>query len=180
MSNQTYSFKDLIAAADLPERTVRYYMQHVLGPNQGTKGSRASYPKLTLDKLRFIKMLKEGPLQLSLSSIRQVLEATPDQSISDVADGLEPLEIGVVNSADEVRAASAKAAKDGVHKQVVTVPVNEAGMREPELQYEANEWESIPITEDCEIRVRGAMKGQGNAKLNALATFLRAMLKEEK
>src|SRR5689334_6103334 len=78
------TLKELCNAANISERTVRYYIQQgLLPPPQGAgPGSRYSLEHLT--RLALIRRLKAA--LLSLGEIKQLLSGVPTNDLEQVAD----------------------------------------------------------------------------------------------
>lgn len=77
MDTSTYTLSELAGLANLPARTVRYYIQIGLIPRPLSVGRRAHYGRAHLDRLLSIQKWQSAGL--SLERIREVLDA-PDEA----------------------------------------------------------------------------------------------------
>ena len=93
----TYTLGEIEDRTGFERRTVSYYVQQGLLPKVGRRGAKTRYPQLFMDRLMFIRMIREQQDQglignLTLAEIRDILDRTPVEIIADVAAGREPLE----------------------------------------------------------------------------------------
>lgn len=75
----TFSLDELAAAADVPARTVRYYISQGLLPSTGTRGPKTRYEQGHLSRLQLIKRLQRR--HLPLAEIRRQLDALDDEAV---------------------------------------------------------------------------------------------------
>lgn len=95
---RSYTAEELERETKFDRRTIAYYVQEGLLPKVGRRGPRTRYPKLTRDRLLFIGRVREmeaaGELPpVSLSNMREIFNRVPQEEISRVADGQDPLRI---------------------------------------------------------------------------------------
>jgi len=95
---QSFSPEEIEQRSGFDRRTIAYYVQEGLLPRIGRRGPNTRYPKPFLDRLLFIKKLKElqdaGHMYpMSLSEMALLLERLPEQTIAAVASGDEPLDV---------------------------------------------------------------------------------------
>ena len=151
----TYTLGEIEDRTGFERRTVAYYVQQGLLPKVGRRGAKTRYPQLFMDRLMFIRMIREQQDQglignLTLAEIRDILDRTPVETISDVAAGREPLEATDVRVDPDISAPRTEAppAKfrdepsdvvevdlsfvDGAVAAPVEQPEPEAGGQEPE------------------------------------------------
>ena len=93
----TYTLDDIEHLTGFEKRTVAYYVQQGLLPKVGRRGAKTRYPQLFIDRLIFIKMIRErqdrGEIgSLTLKEIRGILDRVPAETVSDVVAGREPLD----------------------------------------------------------------------------------------
>lgn len=93
----TYTLDDIERLTGFEKRTVAYYVQQRLLPKVGRRGAKTRYPQLFVDRLLFIKMIRErqdrGEIgNLTLAEIREILDRVPVETIADVVAGREPME----------------------------------------------------------------------------------------
>jgi len=89
---QTYSLQELIQLTGYDRRTIAYYVQQGLLPRIGRRGPRTRYPQKFLDRLLYIKRVRElqdtGVMPVvTLAEIRDAFEGQTDMRIRDVAAG---------------------------------------------------------------------------------------------
>lgn len=87
-----YTVGELERDTGFSRRTIAYYVQLGLLPRVGRLGPKTRYPEQVLDRLRFIRRVREaqeaGELPpVSLSDIREAFERVSPGLISGVADG---------------------------------------------------------------------------------------------
>jgi DNA-binding transcriptional MerR regulator len=105
---RTYTIDELEQDTGFDKRTISYYVQEGLLPRVGRRGRRTRYPQLFVDRLRFIKRLRQMeeagvvPVPLTLAEIRRVFEDAPLETIADIAAGTESFDaVGVRTSTRE-------------------------------------------------------------------------------
>ena len=88
----SYTAKELERESGFDRRTIAYYVQEGLLPKVGRRGPRTRYPQLFLDRLRFIRRVREAEEEgdvppVSLGEMREVFERIPPALIARVAEG---------------------------------------------------------------------------------------------
>jgi DNA-binding transcriptional MerR regulator len=96
--DRTYTLDEIEEQTGFEKRTIVYYVQEGLLPKVGRRGPKTRYPQTFLDRLLFIKKIRElqdsGAMgSMTLSEIRDVLSRISDETIADVAAGREPLQV---------------------------------------------------------------------------------------
>ena len=92
---RTYTIDELERDTGFDKRTIAYYVQEGLLPKVGRRGRRTRYPQLFIDRLRFIKRLRQMeeagvvPVPLTLAEVRRIFEDAPLETIADIAAGDE-------------------------------------------------------------------------------------------
>jgi DNA-binding transcriptional MerR regulator len=95
-TTRTYTMEEVEKQSGFDRRTIAYYVQKRLLPKVGRRGPRTRYPQTFLDRLLFVKMIREkqdlGEVgNLSLTDIRDILENVRPETIADMVKGDEPL-----------------------------------------------------------------------------------------
>ena len=95
---RTYTLDEIEERTGFEKRTIVYYVQEGLLPKVGRRGPRTRYPQIFLDRLLFIKKIRElqdtGAMgSMTLSEIREVFSRVSEETIADVAAGREPLHV---------------------------------------------------------------------------------------
>ena len=88
----SYTARELERESGFDRRTIAYYVQEGLLPKVGRRGPRTRYPQLFLDRLLFIRRVREAEEEgtvppLSLRDLRDVFGRIPPSVIARVADG---------------------------------------------------------------------------------------------
>ena len=88
----SYTARELERESGFDRRTIAYYVQEGLLPKVGRRGPRTRYPQLFLDRLLFIRRVREAEEEgtvppLSLRDLRDVFGRIPPLVIARVADG---------------------------------------------------------------------------------------------
>lgn len=91
----SYTAEELQRETGFDRRTIAYYVQEGLLPKVGRRGPRTRYPKLVMDRLLFVRRVREaeeageiGPV--SLSELREIFERSPPELVAEVAAGRRP------------------------------------------------------------------------------------------
>ncbi len=93
---RAYTMDELERLSGIDRRTIAYYVQEGLLPRVGRRGPRTRYPQLFLDRLLFIRRLREreeaGEVTqpMTLADIRELFEAEDEATIAAVAAEREP------------------------------------------------------------------------------------------
>jgi DNA-binding transcriptional MerR regulator len=113
---RTFTIDELERDTGIDRRTIAYYVQEGILPKVGRRGRRTRYPQLFVDRLRFIKRLRQMeeagvvPVPLTLAEIRRVFEDAPLQTIADIAAGSESFDaVGVKTSTRDAESRSSAA-----------------------------------------------------------------------
>lgn len=92
-TDRTYRIEELAEAAELPVRTVRYYLQRGLLPAPEFRGPQTAYSRLHRLRLDAIRVLQERGL--GLDAIARLLDALPVAHLTDLARGKTIPELGL-------------------------------------------------------------------------------------
>jgi len=81
-TSRTYTLSELESQSGFDKRTISYYISEGLLPKVGRRGPKSSYPQEVLDRLMFIRRVRDlqdaGELRaVTLSEIRNVLDYLP-------------------------------------------------------------------------------------------------------
>ena len=187
-----YDLNDLAERADVPPRTIRYYIQEQLLPSPGQVGPGVKYSPGHLARLRLIRRLqREGQ---PLAAIRKRLQAMDNDAVEAALRTPEP---AVSSAADYVRSvmgAPPAAATSGQPQRGVTVvhetlkrfaPSSPRPAEEPRFSpsihkpRERSQWERIALTEDFELHIRRPLSRDANRRLERLLEQARRIFQEE-
>jgi DNA-binding transcriptional MerR regulator len=96
--DRTFTMDEIEQETGLDRRTIAYYVQEGLLPKVGRRGPRTRYPQRYLDRLLFIKKIRDlqdqGQLgNYTLEDIKEIFETVPERMIGDIVSGREPLEV---------------------------------------------------------------------------------------
>lgn len=103
--DSTYTLDEIVERTGFDKRTTSYYVQKGLLPKVGRRGPKTRYPQVFLDRLLFIKMIREqqdrGEIgNLTLANIRDLLDQVRPETIGDMVNGRDSLkEIGALSTA---------------------------------------------------------------------------------
>jgi DNA-binding transcriptional MerR regulator len=94
---RTYTLDEIEESTGFDKRTIAYYVQEDVLPKVGRRGPRTRYPQLFLDRLLFIKRVREleetGRIgSMTLGDFREVFAQLSVQEIADLAAGHKPIE----------------------------------------------------------------------------------------
>ena len=95
IEGQTYTIDEIEEQTGIDRRTIAYYVQQGLLPKVGRRGPRTRYSQLFLNRLQFIKTIRElqdrGAMgTMTLADFREFFQSVPEQTIADVVEGREP------------------------------------------------------------------------------------------
>ena len=101
---RTYTLDEVEERTGFEKRTIVYYVQEGLLPKVGRRGPRTRYPQAFLDRLLFIKKIRELQDQgamgsMTLGEIRDLFSRVSEETIADVGAGREPLHVVDARSA---------------------------------------------------------------------------------
>ena len=92
-----FTIDEVVEATGFDRRTIAYYVQEGLLPKVGRRGRLTRYPRNVVDRLLFIKLLREAeesgarPVPMTLAEIRDALDRIPAKKLFAVAKGTLPL-----------------------------------------------------------------------------------------
>ncbi len=94
--NITYTLDEIVDRTGFGKRTTSYYVQKGLLPKVGRRGPKTRYPQTFLNRLLFIKMMREkqdrGEIEnLTLADLRDLLNQVRPETIADMVNGRESL-----------------------------------------------------------------------------------------
>ncbi len=94
---RTYTLAEIEERTGFDKRTIAYYVQQGLVPKVGRRGPKTRYPQVFLERLQFVKLIRDtqdrGEIgSLTLAEIRTILERLPEEMVGDVVAGREPLQ----------------------------------------------------------------------------------------
>jgi len=95
---QTYALDEIEEQTGFDRRTIAYYVQQGLLPRVGRRGPKTRYSQLFLNRLTFIKMIRDLQDQgamgnMTLSDFRHLFQSVPGETIADVVSGREPPQV---------------------------------------------------------------------------------------
>ena len=97
---RSFTAEELERETGFDRRTIAYYVQEGLIPRVGRRGPRTRYPKLVMDRLLFVRKVREaeeageiGPV--SLSELRHLFDGVSPGLIERVAEGNFPVRAAV-------------------------------------------------------------------------------------
>jgi len=188
MVEMTYTLDELEAETGFSKRTIRNYIQNIIGTGHAIGRRNARYPQIVLDKLMFVRKVRDTNSNLGLADFRAIIEATPDDDIARVADGKEPLEIADVRTAEGVREFEIRAKTGNRRQKVVAVtlegPVPKApGRQRPKFSKKPivpgetrDNWKTIKLGKDVELRLRGEYPSSKLKQLKLLGELVKSIL----
>lgn len=178
---RTYSLDEIIELTGYDRRTIAYYVQKGILPRVGRRGPRTRYSGKFLDRLLYIKRVKEfqdtGRMRtVSLAEIRDILDTKTDQKIHAVASGAEEpkwtdefrgdVELDMFEETDH-RSYPGKSTGSAVELDVGTGAFSHLKKLLTELERRAidgkkqqrttsaERWTQVPITDNINLSVRG-------------------------
>lgn len=92
-----FTIDEVISATGFDRRTIAYYVQEGLLPKVGRRGRLTRYPQHVVDRLLFIKLLRETeesgerPVPMTLAEIRIALERIPVRELHAIGQGILPV-----------------------------------------------------------------------------------------
>jgi hypothetical protein len=94
---RTYTLDEIEERTGFDKRTIAYYVQEDVLPKVGRRGPRTRYPQLFLDRLLFIKRVRDlqdtGRIgSMTLGDFRDVFDQLSAKEIADLASGRKPIE----------------------------------------------------------------------------------------
>jgi DNA-binding transcriptional MerR regulator len=113
--DSTYTLDEIVERTGFDKRTTSYYVQKGLLPKVGRRGPKTRYPQVFLDRLMFIKMIREqqdrGEIDnLTLANIRDLLDQVRPETIADMVNGRDsPKKIDALKAAQAMAAQASTA-----------------------------------------------------------------------
>ena len=97
---RSFTAEELEQATGFDRRTIAYYVQEDLLPRVGRRGPRSRYPQLVMDRLLFIRRVREaeeaGEISaISLSDLRSLFERVSPDVIAAAAQGHRPIDAAI-------------------------------------------------------------------------------------
>jgi DNA-binding transcriptional MerR regulator len=91
-TRKTYTLDEIEERTGFDRRTVAYYVQEGLLPKVGRRGPKTRYSQLFLDRLSFIRLIRDLQDQgdigtMTLRDIRDLFQSVPDEFIAEVVSG---------------------------------------------------------------------------------------------
>ncbi len=178
---RTYSLDELIELTGYDRRTIAYYVQQGLLPRVGRRGPRTRYAQGFLDRLRYIRRVREmqdtGIMRaVTLAEIRDTFDAKTDLQIRNVASGNEePRWMAEAGGESEPAMSEATARLIGPGKRAKRAAGRQATRADPaqvqqlmsdletravegqkqQTQISAQRWTQVPITDNINLAVKG-------------------------
>lgn len=186
MVDMTYTLDELEAETGYSKRTIRNYIQNIIGTGQAIGRRNARYPQIVLDKLLFVKKVQGTTPNLGLADFRAIIEATADNDIARVADGMEPLEIADVRTAEGARDFEIRAKIGNRHQKVVAVTLEGPQAKKSKIRYsrrrtepsveKLDDWKIIKLGKDVELRLRGEYSSSKLKQLKLFGELVKSIL----
>ena len=97
---RSFTAEELEQATGFDRRTIAYYVQEDLLPRVGRRGPRTRYPQLVMDRLLFIRRVREaeeaGEISaMSLSDLRSLFDSVSPELVAKVAQGRWPIDFAL-------------------------------------------------------------------------------------
>ncbi|RKT38048.1 MerR family transcriptional regulator [Thiocapsa rosea] len=163
--NETLDINSLSRTADVPVRTIRYYLAEGLLPSPNGRGPAASYSREHLDRLRLIRRLQDAhqPLALIKSRLAGLDPAGVAQALAEVEGAVsnEPR-----SAADYVRRVMARSSQGETIPE--TPPTHGADEAAASKTPTRSTWERITLHPDIELHVRRPLARADQRRLEAL------------
>jgi DNA-binding transcriptional MerR regulator len=162
--NETLDINSLSRAADVPVRTIRYYLAEGLLPSPNGRGPAASYSHEHLDRLRLIRRLQDAhqPLAVIKTRLAGLDPAGVARALAEVEGEArtEPR-----SAADYVRRVMARASQGETPETPLTHGTDEAAASKTPTR---STWERITLHPDIELHVRRPLARADQRRLEAL------------
>jgi DNA-binding transcriptional MerR regulator len=169
----TYDLPELASAADVTQRTIRYYVQQGLLPAPDPRGPATRYDERHLERLRLIKLLQRE--HLPLAEIRRRLERMNDDEVRSALNAAAKAAPSRTSALDYVQkvlsagAASFAAAPDATRTHFGK------GAGQP---IDRSQWERIALSPDVELHVRRPLAREQNKTVDRLLEHARRLFTE--
>ena len=146
-TRRTYTLDEIEERTGFDKRTIAYYVQEDVLPKVGRRGPRTRYPQLFLDRLLFIKRVRDlqdtGRIgSMTLGDFRDVFEQLSANEIADLAAGRKPIE-PVAHGAYEPRLAAPAMASARQRAELMSKPLEE--VLPPHTESPAEEWPAVEM-----------------------------------
>ena len=147
-SKRTYTLDEVERHTGFDKRTIAYYVQEDVLPKVGRRGPRTRYPELFLDRLLFIKRVRElqdaGRIgSMTLGEFKDVFDQLSAREISDLAHGRKPIE-PIAHGAYEPRLSAPPAMASARRRaKLISEPHEESLSRRVESSSER--WSSLGV-----------------------------------
>jgi DNA-binding transcriptional MerR regulator len=163
--NETLDINSLSRAADVPVRTIRYYLAEGLLPSPNGRGPAATYSREHLDRLRLIRRLQDAHQPLAVIKTR--LAGLDPPGVAHALAALED-ESGAAprSAADYVRRVMAPARQGETIPQ--TPPTHGTAQIVSPKTPTRSTWERIGVHPDIELHVRRPLARADQRRLEAL------------
>lgn len=135
---KTYTLDEIEELTGFDRRTVAYYVQQGVLPKVGRRGPKTRYSQLFLDRLSFIRLVRDLQDQgamgsMTLSNFRDLFQSVPEGVIAEIASGrLSPDVLEGLVHADPPEVASLRARRttmaeklDNLRRKVSSKPASE-------------------------------------------------------
>jgi DNA-binding transcriptional MerR regulator len=134
IEERTYTLEEIEKRSGFDRRTITYYVQEDILPRVGRRGPKTRYPQQFLDRLLFIKKLRDlqdtgkiGPV--TLDAFRLLFAKLPAELVADVASGREPLDVADLRLAEPPYARIMGDAKDEEWETQASMSIPESELR---------------------------------------------------
>jgi DNA-binding transcriptional MerR regulator len=162
--NETLDINTLSRAADVPVRTIRYYLAEGLLPSPNGRGPAASYSQDHLNQLRLIRRLQDAHQPLAVIRTR-LAGLDPAGVAQSLAEWEGEIHTEPRTAADYVRRVMAQASQgETITEMPPTHGTAEASPRTPTR----STWERITVHPDIELHVRRPLARADQRRLEAL------------
>lgn len=194
MSNESRSLTidELARAADVPVRTIRYYVAEGLVPGPGTRGKGTTYGVEHLSRLRLIRLLTER--HVPLAEIRRLVEHLSAEEtralLSEEERQAQALSAETATDSPRAyisglleRARAARSADDMTHfrsppKALYGIQRSSAAARS-EAPRSLGAWERWELAPGVELQVQGPLDERRQRLVEHLMRLAREEMREE-
>lgn len=171
--NETLDINSLSRAADVPVRTIRYYLAEGLLPSPNGRGPASSYSREHLDRLRLIRRLQDAHQPLALIKTR-LAELDPAGVARALAEFEGEVQAEPRSAADYVRQVMAQARQgESIPETPPTHGTDSAAAPKTPAR---STWERITLHPDIELHVRRPLARADQRRLDALLEQAKRLL----
>jgi len=180
-SSTTYTLNELCEAADVSERTVRYYVTQGLLPSPGT-GRGVRWSQEHLERLQLIRELKDK--HLPLAEIRRRLEGMAPAEVSALLAS-QQAQAPASSAADYVSQVLAGIRPAPARKSKKRAAPSKAAPSTPAPPVKAQQavsrstWERITLDAAVELHVRRPLSRAQDKRVQRLLTAARGIFDQE-